>query len=405
MFRIKQPTIEQIIIVLFSILPIVDSVNGILITNGLPSIGTVYKLFTLGLLFVFSLRKGGIYKSVILPLLLATMYIIFSIFANMYFLSGELINANYPIKLFFNILTVAMLINCIHAGYINGNSLYKILNISTWLMIFVILVPYVLGLGYTIYYGDIGYKGFFYSNNELSAALIILFYFSLYRLSRKIGIPQILQLLCIMVCVLLLNTKSGMAACLLGGVLFVLEYLLRRDTKYKGLVILAILLGLYVTKDFIISQVQGFMTRQTYLHDLYGGSILDTILSGRTFHIENAWEEMQAGSALLLRLLIGNGFCSETLVEMDFIDIFFYLGTFGVIGLTAFLVWVFVKSIPNFKKDHTLVRPVGFLTTIGFAFLAGHVFFMATAGCYFVLMCCFCLAYHPDRTENIDMTR
>lgn len=401
MFRIKRLTIEQIIVLLFSVLPVVDSLNGILISRGLPSIGTVYKVFTLGVLLVFTLRKGAMSAPVILSCLGIMLYMALSIFSNVYFFSGKLINPDFPIKLLFNVLTLALLLNCYRVGYLTGEGVYRILNINTWLMIFLILVPYALGLGSTIYTGGIGYKGFFYSNNELSVALIILFYFALYRLARHIGPQQIVQLLGIMVCVLLLNTKSGMAACLAGGALFVAEYLCRRRAKFKGLLILAILLGLYVAKDFIIEQVEGFMNRQTYLYGIYGGSMLDTILSGRTFYIEEAWKGLTEGPGFLFRVLFGNGFCSETLVEMDFIDIFFYLGFFGVVSLTGFLIWIFVKSIRNFRQDRTLVRPVGYLMSVGFAFLAGHIFFMATAGCYFVLLCCLNLMYIPWRERKI----
>lgn len=400
MFRIKQLTIERIIIFLFSILPVVDSLNGILIIRGLPSIGTLYKVFVLGVLFVFMLRQGGAPGPMILCCLGVVMYMAVSIFVNLYVFSGKLINTDFPIKLLFNVLTLALLYNCFRHDLIDGKSIYTILNISTWLMIIMILVPYVLGIGSTIYSGGIGYKGFFYSNNELSVALIILFYFSLFRLARKISITRIIQLGAIMVCVLLLNTKSGMAACLAGGALFVVEYLCRREAKFKGLVVLMILLALYVAKDFIIEQVKGFMTRQTYLHGLYGGSLLDTILSGRTFFLEDAWQALVTGPGFVFRFLFGNGFCSETLVEMDFIDIFFYLGFFGVAGITGFLIYIFAASIKNFRKDRTLVRPFGFLMVIGFAFLAGHTFFMATSGCYFVLLCCLLLMYCPDEQRK-----
>lgn len=396
MIRIRQLTIERVIIFLFSILPVVDSLNGILITKGLPSVGTVYKMLVLGVLFVFALRSGGMYGPLLLSCLGIVIYMAVSIFINLYIFSGTLLSKDYPIKLLFNVLTLVLLVNCFKVGYIDGKSIYTILNINTWLMIAVILVPYALGLGSTIYSGGIGYKGFFYSNNELSVALIILFYFSLYQLARRISILNLVQLGAIMICVLLLNTKSGMAACLAGGGLFVAEYLLRRDTKFKIPLILVMLLGLYVAKDFIIEQVDGFMTRQTYLHGLYGGSLIDTILSGRTFKLESAWEEMTAGSGFVFRFLFGNGFCSEVLVEMDFVDIFFYLGFFGVAGLTGFLIYIFFASVKNYKKDGTLVRPFGFLMVIGFAFLAGHVFFMATAGCYFALLCCLLWMYCPD---------
>lgn len=396
MFRIKQLTIERVIIFLFCILPVVDSLNGILITKGLPSIGTLYKLLVLGVLFVFMLRQGGAPGPVILCCLGVVMYMTASIFINLYAFSGELINTDYPVKLLFNVLTLALLYNCYRQNLIDGQSIYSILNINTWLMILMILVPYVLGMGSTIYSGGIGYKGFFYSNNELSVALIILFYFSLFRLARRISITRIIQLGAIMVCVLLLNTKSGMAACLAGGALFVVEYLCRREAKFKGLVVLMILLALYVAKDFIIEQAKGFMTRQTYLHGLYGGSLLDTILSGRTFKLREAWAEIAEGPGFIFRFLFGNGFCSQVLVEMDFIDVFFYLGFFGVAGVTGFLIYIFAASIKNFRKDRTLLRPFGFLMVIGFAFLAGHTFFMATSGCYFALMCCLLLMYRPD---------
>lgn len=397
MFRIRQLTIERIIIFLFAILPVVDSLNGILITRGLPSIGTLYKLFTLGVLLVFTLREGSISAPVILSCLGIVMYMAASIFLNLYIFSGKLINTDFPIKLMFNVLTLALLVNCFKVGYIDGESIYTILNINTWLMIVMILVPYALGLGSTIYSGGIGYKAFFYSNNELSVALIILFYFSLYRLARQISILRLVQLGAIMICVLLLNTKSGMAACLAGGALFVAEYLLRKDTKFKIPLILVLLLGLYVAKDFIIEQVEGFLTRQTFLYGLYGGSMLDTILSGRTFFLEEAWAVLAEGPAFVFRFLFGNGFCSETLVEMDFVDIFFYLGFFGVAGLTGFFAYIFFAGVKNFRKDGTLVRPFGFLMVIGFAFLAGHVFFMATSGCYFVLLCSLNLFYYPRK--------
>lgn len=403
MFRIKRLTIEQVIVFLFCILPVVDSLNGILITRGLPSVGTVYKLLVLVVIFAFTLRKGCISSPVILSCLCVLVYVAGVIILNIWLFSGELINTDFPIKLIFNVLTLALILNCVKVGYLTGNSIYTILNVNTWLMIIMILVPYVLGMGSTIYSGGIGYKGFFYSNNELSVALIILFYFSLYRLARKISVVTVVQLLGIMICVLLLNTKSGMAACLVGGVLFVVEYLCRRGARFKGLVVLLIIFGIYAMRGFIFEQIQGFMNRQTFLHGLYGGSLLDTILSGRTFYLEDAWTALKTGPGFLFRFLFGNGFCSETLVEMDFIDIFFYLGAVGVTGLTGFIIYIFVAGVRHFRKDGTLVRPFGYLMIVGFAFLAGHVFFMATSGCYFVMLCCLNLLYAPDVEVGIRL--
>ena len=404
MFRIKTLTIEQIIVILFSALPIVDSVNGILIDAGIGAFGTMYKFLLLGVLLLFALRNGIISRNAVLFTLLALAYLGFTIAVNILVLGGRMLNTDYPVKLLFNILTFALLVTCVRGGSLDGDSLYRILNNNAWLMIFMILIPKALGLGSTMYSTGLGYKAFFYSNNELSISLIILFYFSLYRITQKISLTRIIQLMGMAVCVLLLNTKSGMIACLLGCALFVMEYMFRRESRFRGLVFLALCFSLYISQDFLIEQIDSFMERQTYLYNLYGGSFLDTFLSGRTFKLETSWMELKQSAGYGFRIFFGNGFCSASLVEMDFIDIFFYLGAFGVTSLIAFLGYIFFSGFKNFRADRTLMRPLGFLVVVGFAFLAGHVFFMATAGCYFVLLCCFCLMYKPS-APKIQTTR
>ena len=388
--------VEFIILLLFAILPVVDSINGIFITAGLPSIGTVYKMLVMGVLFLLVVRSGKISPALWATAIGAVAYIVISVSINVFVLDGSLITMDFPIKLAFNALQMVLLLNCYQTGYITGRTLDRIFYISTWLMSALILIPYVLGLGNTIYSGGIGYKGFFFSNNELSVALLILFYYSLYRTTMKLSVLNVIQLGSIAVCVLLLNTKSGMIACALGVVLFVIEYLRKPGARFKGVFVALIVAALLLAKDFIFSQLSDFIGRQLYLHRLYGGSFLDTLVSGRTFLLEKAWETFSADEHFLLRFIIGNGFCSTSLVEMDFIDLFFYLGTLGVAAVAVALVIVFCKSVKNFKKDGTWVRPFGYLLIIGFAFLAGHTLFMATSGCYFVLYLCFCLTYKPE---------
>ncbi len=397
MTRSKGLTTEKIIIALFMVLPVLDSLNGILITRGLPSIGTIYKVGILGLLILFSLRDGLFSPGILVCSLLAGAYLALSIGLNVFLLKGDLITIDFPIKLLFNVMQFVLLLNCHRAGLLTGKGLDTIFNGSTWLMLIVILIPYALGLGNTIYSGGIGYKGFFYSNNELSVVLLILFCYSLYRTVMRLNIANLIQLGGITVCVLLLNTKSGMIACALGLVLFVIEYLRKPGAKYKGLLLLLIAVAGCVSINFIMDQISSFLERQSYLHDLYGGSILDTLVSGRTFFLEEAWADFTSSDHLFLRLLIGNGFCSDSLVEMDFIDLFFYLGLIGLLAVTAGLFYLFIKCVQNCKGDGTIARPFGFLLVVGFSFLAGHTLFMATSGCYFVLMLCYDLIYKPER--------
>lgn len=399
MRKIKDLPINKIILILFSVLPIIDSINGILVTNGLFSIGTVYKAVVLGLLILFSFAKKNISRTLAFGGLIVVAYIALSVGLNVLLFSGRLLDASYPIKLMFNALFLALLLNCARAELISGKTIYTILNYNAWLMIAVILTPYILGTGYTIYTGGIGYKGFFYSQNELSISLLILFYFCLYKLSRRFSGIQLGQVLGIAICVLLMSNKTSIIGVAAGVVLFMVEFLIRCKSKYKWLIFVPITVALLLAKDFLYDLIADFVKRQSHLHELYDGSLLDTLVSGRSFKLESAWQQLIGGSAPLLRFLIGNGFCSTVLVEMDFFDLFFYLGLIGVASLTAVLVWFFVKSRKNFKADGTLMRPVGYLMTMGFAFLAGHTLFMATSGCYFVLFLCFCLMYKPEKSQ------
>lgn len=399
MRRINNLPIERIILILFSVLPIIDSVNGILVTNGLFSIGIVYKVLILGLLLLFCLASNDVSLPIVMSSLIIVAYIGLSVALNIVLFSGELHNVTYPLKLIFNVMTLALLFNCARAGQFGGKTVYTILDINAWLMIAVILTPYILGAGYTIYTGGIGYKGFFYSQNELSISLLILFYFCLYKLSRRFSVIHLGQVLGIAVCVLLMSNKTSIVGVAAGVALFMVEFLIRCKSKYKWLIFVPIAAALFLAKDFLVELIGGFLKRQFLLHDLYNGSLLDTLVSGRTFKLEAAWQQLVGGPAPFLRTLIGNGFCSSVLVEMDFLDLFFYLGLIGVAAISAVLVWFFIKSLKNFKADGTLMRPLGYLMTMGFAFLAGHTLFMATSGCYFVLFLCFCLMYRSEEAR------
>lgn len=391
-------TIENTVILLFSVLPVVDSLNGLLIQWNLPSIGTAYKMGVLGILCWYVIRNRYFQRPVLIAVAAAAGYLCFSVGINL-LLSGKLHTPSHPIKLGFNILTFGALVSLWQGKAISGRSIYRILSNNAWLMIVMILVPYVLGLGNTIYHGGIGYKAFFYSNNELSVALLILFFFCLYRIARKMNLWNLVQFGGITVCMLLLSTKSAIAACILGVGAFCLEYLLRKDAKYRKHLLIAGGVILLVGHRFLINQVTEFWRRQSGLFQQYDGDILATFLSGRNYLLEKAWADFTQGHTFL-HLLIGNGFCSEHLVEMDFIDVFFYLGIIGVGGFIAFFVWFFFRNLRHCRNDGTWMRPFGFLVVLAFSFLAGHTLFMATSGCYFVLMCCFFLMYRMRKGRN-----
>lgn len=397
---IRKPDYEWFVIVLFSILPVVDSINGILIRAGLPSVAIVYKVFLMAVLMIPIIQRRVVNTKVFAGMLAIVVYTIATMVLNFIFLRESFIELTFPIKLLFNVITLVLLWSNIDNNVLSGNTIYKIFTNNVYLMLVCMLVPYVLGIGYTIYSGGHGYKAFFYSNNELNVVLIILFYFCLFKVAEKFTICNLILLGGMFICVLMMSTKSSIIVCAVGVVIFLLKCLKRIDIRVKTVAIVSVIGALFIAKDFLWEKIEAFLGRQSGLMTVYSGDLLATITSGRLYYIEEASAEFATRDYPVFHFLFGNGFISKVLTEMDFVDIFSYMGLVGVLLIVVGILWIYYKSIPQFKRDENGVRHIGFLLIMAFSFIAGHVLFMATSGCYFVLYCCFIMSYNTEMDDG-----
>lgn len=396
---------ENIIIFLFSILPIIDSINGYLVHESIMSIGTLYKSFVALVLIIILLQNGKVSAKNLKLFLISLIYICIVVLFNLVFGKLQIITIDFPVKLIFNILIFLLLYSLINSRIIKSDSLYIILNNNSILIILTILIPYFFGLGYSIYSGDIGYKAFYYSQNELIAALIILFSFCLYKVYINFSILNFIQVVGMVICILLTNTKSSIFACLISFLILLISIIKNKNFKNRLWLILFFLIAALIGMGFIADQFASFLVRQNSLMNQYGGSLIATLTSGRIFFLKNAWEELSNSSFAPLKFLFGNGFCSESLIEMDLFDIFFYLGAVGAIAILIFFITIIKKCKTNFKKDKSNIRKYLFIMIICYSFIVGHVLFMSTSGYYFVLLCCFNLSYYygaSKRRKNVS---
>lgn len=391
---------EYIITILFSVLPIVDSINGIQSYAHKGSIGTIYKILIIGVMLLMALSNGKGISRTFGVVLVAIAYVVLSILINYLISDASMISTDYPIKILFNIVMFYALAQNIKNRHISGETIYRILNNNAYVIIFCIVVPYMLDLGYTIYSGGIGYKGFYYSQNELNAALIILFFFSLYKLNKKMTLLSLFQVGGLLVCILLMSTKSSLIACAIGAGVYVFEYIRKENSRKKTIMIGVLAICIFAVSGFVISKIMDMFARQSSLLSTYDGSLLATITSGRIYTLEDAWQQLVNSDNVVLNAILGNGFFSSYLIEMDFFDVFFYLGIIGIIGIIAFLVYICIKSQNNLKKDKNIIRIAGFIVILAFAFVTGHVLFMATSGCYFILYCIFIIKYNFNDTYS-----
>lgn len=389
----------SLIVFAFSILPIIDSFNGCYLDRGLFSIGLLYKFILIIAIAMILLINNKMSQKIFEIWLTVFSYVFFVIFINC--MAGEVVQSKeYPIKLLFNISIFLLLIQMKKSDLISGEDFFKMLDVNTNLMIVCLLIPYFLGYGFSIYAGEIGYKGFFYSQNELTVTMIALFCFVLYKIFQNINIFSLLQLTGIIVCILLTNSKASMITCVLGVIVLIIGYLFNNRTKCKLALVLILGLSCVLAKNFIIEQYHLFVIRQETLVNIYNGSIIDIITSGRLFYVAEAWNELKYGGLTFFRFIFGNGFCSRLLCEMDFVDMFFFLGIIGVVLTIIGLVYVLKKIIDNSKNDSSYIRLFSIILLLGYSFCAGHVLFVSTSGCYFVIYCCFAMYYEARNSIN-----
>lgn len=389
----SQRFFDNLIVLLFAILPLVDSLNGVLVRQGVGSIGSVYKVCLCAVLLLPVLRQRDVRVKTAVPVLVALGYILTSVAVNYFVLNAPNLKLDHAVKLVFNIVTFALLLENHSNGTLRSTSFYRMLDICAWLLPVCYFVPYVLGTGYHVYSGNMGYKAFFIAQNELSLIIIVLFYFCLYKLTLKLRLSTLAQAALILLCGLLLNTKSTILACLLGAAVCFLYVLVKLPTRIRIYALGILAVGCLVFVDVIAKVVSSMVSRfSTLQNKYYSGSVLTAILSGRDYLLADAWNAFSQEHTIL-RLLLGNGFCSGYLVEMDILDMFFYLGIPGALSAVIFLVAIFVKSRRNLRTDPSCIRLLSFLLIVFFLNITGHVLFMAMSGCYFVVYMAFLMTF------------
>lgn len=381
---------SQIVVAAFSVLPLIDSLNGFMVSNEVSIIGMTYKLFIvllLGLIVTVSKKINYYY---LISMILVVLFLLISIWINSNINSSAVkFEYDFPLKMLFNLIILFLMINLISEKIVGPYTVNHIIDNNVKLIILVVLIPYVLGLGKTIYAGELGYKAFYYSQNELAASLIILFYYSLYKFTTTQKFSDLLKLFGLTLSIVLLNSKSSIATIAIGFIILGFVIMRQSSSSNKYIYFFIAFLGLITTKNFLLGQYENFLVRQSTLYSMYGGNIFNTLLSGRNYKLSNAWHLLMNGSGTSIKLLIGNGFFSNFSIEMDFFDTFFYLGLAGSMGLILFIVWIIKKSFYNSQNYYNWLRFVSFFIILGYSFLAGHVLYMGTSGCYFVLWCCF----------------
>ena len=285
----------------------------------------------------------------------------------------------------------------------------KYIMISLFLLTVVIVIPYIFGAGHYTYadrYGYRGFRGFYYSGNDITGALMILFpigscyYLSLSeKISKKTHLFYALTLAMTLLSMLMIGTKTAFLA--IGGtivavVLYALIELIRKNKKAacRVLIVAVVFAILYAVISGLAMLATGHGMGKTLEDTINGFKFANNessealVFNGRLNKLIPTWHDYRDGGIITWIFGVGRGSQLET-VEMDLFEVLFYYGIFGF----ATMLWLYFKEgftfVYRFIRKFSLLGLGAFVSLglcVGYLIIAGHVLFTVTSGFYFAVI-------------------
>ncbi|MBC2370205.1 hypothetical protein HBP99_16360 [Listeria booriae] len=398
-----------IFIILFSMFPIIDFLNGLFISSeiSLP-VGIFYRIFCFFYLVV-GILYAGFEKNLYT---LVTVFFIFTILLILFLQTVVLQNSmaimSKDIEVFIKFFLWAMIAYFI---YQRRKDFFKINYDSIFIAISAfftlgLLIPYVLGLGNQTYENsDAGYKGFFFATNDTTIALMISATFTGWAFIKALVAKKQLRSTSLaalylgnLICLIILGTQTGILYGILLTVGILINYLISQKTIMLSsrlitfaVAVVVLIVLVVVGKDFIVSAVSGTYNRIIYFYRLYNGDLVRLLTSSRSDFLQAGFQEFVSQNNSFMIPVIGFGFEYRTihfgrmgLIEMDFFDGLFAFGFLGVIVTTAIILYFFILS---FRKGNRNIYSIAYFVLLFYSFSAGHVMFSALSSTLLGLVC------------------
>lgn len=372
------------VITLFSIMPIVDSLNGYLIKasfDAIISIGDIYRGIVIVVLFALWSRRMD--RTHVLALITAGTCGCLAILVHAFFGStsaSPLAELNDLIQWLFCPLIVFPLVALVGEGAIDRRSLDTMLTNIAWITPLTIVVPYIFGLGYSTYgtsEGFVGYKAFYYATNGVSLLLIGVFAYTLFSLISEFSFRRVVSLVLCGISLVLIGTKSALVMLVLS--IFICVFCKYREDMQKllGGVVIALLVILCVgllAVQLFGSHLDLLFDRWMYFSRVYSDNILSFLTTGRTDRVPQYANAMLTSGSPVMNFLFGIGDISAefNICEMDFFDVFFEFGALGFLFLLAFSVYIASPSTKRNTIQEFFFLMIAFILL--YSFVVGHVF-------------------------------
>lgn len=384
-----------IILLMFFVLP-VDMLNGIMLKAhiNLPlSVSQAYKSLLIMILFfrLFLFPKIEI-------LVLTLVFVILSLPSFIHYFFGEETDAfllNDIIKTFKYITPFLAFIY--FKQLFQDGSLFKWIKywfyFSYALFAFNILLKYV-GLGFPMYsYANTGSKGFFYSGNEISALLLVLYSFIAYKFWEidKNKFRFFAFFLFNLLIGITITSKTAMLGIVLITIFILISFKELWKISFSKIATAFIILVVGIPSAyFLASRMLSnslIVERLRYFYNKL--DLLTFIFSGRNIKAEKMFKIYESEYNFIEKLIGGGQYFYESklgnVIEIDFLDLFF---AYGLLGAGIFLLVLGILLTTNLLKlnsknyAYAKLNLVMLLILVFTSSIAGHVFNSGIAGFY-----------------------
>jgi len=321
------------------------------------------------------------------------------------------LDAQYMARFCFNIVVLMVYTRVFSARWDeDGDKLIKkvdvIIAYTLAILAIFVIVPSVLGMGYSTYADRLGYRGsrgFFYAGNDITAILALLFPLCLARLMRadirKEAAGIILPIAAVAFGVnamLIIGSKTAFLACgATAAAMFLAGLFFSVKEKKASYIINYIIAAVAVVAIFgILNLISGSQMASTVSDSLAATEVLaesegtgSAMLHGRGSKFSEQFEMFKQGGIFVWLFGLGRGRLT-TILEMDVFEVLFYYGIFGFCAMLWLYLKLAIEFFIGFFKNFSITAWAAFLALglcAGYLFIAGHVLFSVTSGFYFSL--------------------
>lgn len=283
------------IVYLLSVIPIIDLINGynLLYETSLGStIGIVFRMFSF--IFFAYLSIMNISNKKLLYLYVLFFCVLLSVFINFYrtsSTSGLVDELTYAIKLLLPVVYALGLSNCINLKIVPSNIVDKIFFNYAKIVPFTLIIPRLMGIGFDSYALGGGYKGLYFSNNELNILLMAISIFLFWKTLHSYNISIIILLIFNFFSMLMIGSKTSIIVLLLLIIMYIFY-------KFSLKKIALVLLLVFTLVPWIYRVFSNFFTELFFRFRFYyeitnaQDNILNFLLSNRNLRITPAFENL-----------------------------------------------------------------------------------------------------------------